>query len=276
VPSPSATLRPIDATLSVARAARVLGVHPNTIRAWSDAGRLRYYRINDRGDRRYRQSDLQRFLATAAGTSAAGTDELRRSPRRVVRSSAPRRDADAVGATLLELMAELAALAGAMVEEQPGAPSDRLDAAVALIAAAGNTESAAILWPDGDGFRVIAETGRPAAGRGDWTLEGPVRRAFELGPGAVALDERRAGRAGSAVVAASVIPVAGEPWGVLGIATGELERARALPALATAVGAIVATVATGGAPSGGRSRSRAADLESLQRLGMRHTTRFSG
>ena len=37
---------PTDATLTVTRAARVLGVHPNTVRAWSDAGRLRYYRIN--------------------------------------------------------------------------------------------------------------------------------------------------------------------------------------------------------------------------------------
>ncbi|OGO53174.1 MAG: hypothetical protein A2V84_13850 [Chloroflexi bacterium RBG_16_70_13] len=58
--------RPADATLTVARAAHVLGVHPNTIRAWSDAGRLRYYRINPRGDRRYRLGDLQRFLANAA------------------------------------------------------------------------------------------------------------------------------------------------------------------------------------------------------------------
>lgn len=57
--------RPADATLSVAKAARLLGVHPNTIRAWSDQGRLRYYRINDRGDRRYRLGDLQRFLAAA-------------------------------------------------------------------------------------------------------------------------------------------------------------------------------------------------------------------
>src|SRR5690242_3871463 len=59
--------RPIDATLSVTKAARLLGVHPNTVRTWSDAGRLRYYRINPRGDRRYRLSDLQRFLATHVG-----------------------------------------------------------------------------------------------------------------------------------------------------------------------------------------------------------------
>src|SRR5450759_2344938 len=57
--------RPGDATLSVTKAAHILGVHPNTVRAWSDAGRIRYYRINERGDRRYRQADLQRFLAAA-------------------------------------------------------------------------------------------------------------------------------------------------------------------------------------------------------------------
>ena len=59
------TPRPIDATLTVTKAARVLGVHPNTVRTWSDQGRLRFYRINQRGDRRYRVSDLNRFLAAA-------------------------------------------------------------------------------------------------------------------------------------------------------------------------------------------------------------------
>ena len=63
---PSLLPHPTDATLTVTRAAHVLGVHPNTIRAWSDAGRLRYYRINPRGDRRYRLTDLNRFLAGAA------------------------------------------------------------------------------------------------------------------------------------------------------------------------------------------------------------------
>ena len=63
--------RPIDATLSVTRAAHVLGVHPNTVRAWSQQGRLRYYRINARGDRRYRLGDLHAFLAEAERGSAA-------------------------------------------------------------------------------------------------------------------------------------------------------------------------------------------------------------
>ncbi|MEA2622636.1 MAG: hypothetical protein QOH61_1546 [Chloroflexota bacterium] len=46
-------------------AARLLGVHPNTIRAWTDQGRLRCLRINERGDRRYRAADLQSFLHDA-------------------------------------------------------------------------------------------------------------------------------------------------------------------------------------------------------------------
>ena len=64
--------RPTDATLSVTKAARLLGVHPNTVRTWSDAGRLRYYRINARGDRRYRLGDLQRFLAAAESVATDG------------------------------------------------------------------------------------------------------------------------------------------------------------------------------------------------------------
>ena len=70
-PTDARVPRPGDATLSVTKAARVLGVHPNTVRAWSEAGRLRYYRINDRGDRRYRLGDLQRFLAAAASDAPA-------------------------------------------------------------------------------------------------------------------------------------------------------------------------------------------------------------
>ena len=50
-------------------------MHPNTVRAWSEAGRLRYYRINERGDRRYRLGDLQRFLAAAESPVPAGAPE---------------------------------------------------------------------------------------------------------------------------------------------------------------------------------------------------------
>ena len=85
MPSPATRApRPGDATLSVTKAARVLGVHPNTVRAWSNAGRLRYYRINDRGDRRYRPADLQRFLASTVNgpSTSAGEQAPPRGARR--------------------------------------------------------------------------------------------------------------------------------------------------------------------------------------------------
>jgi excisionase family DNA binding protein len=69
---------PGDATLSVGRAADVLGVHPNTIRTWSEQGRLRYYRINARGDRRFRMGDLRRFLAEAGRDSEARIERATR------------------------------------------------------------------------------------------------------------------------------------------------------------------------------------------------------
>jgi diguanylate cyclase (GGDEF)-like protein/excisionase family DNA binding protein len=53
----------LEALISVAQAAALLGVHPNTLRAWTDAGRLTAYRINARGDRRYRRGDVERLLA---------------------------------------------------------------------------------------------------------------------------------------------------------------------------------------------------------------------
>src|SRR3954447_1094844 len=77
--------RPGDATLTVKKAAGVLGVHPNTVRAWSEAGRLRFYRINDRGDRRYRLGDLQRSLAAAEAPPPAGIDPLGHGARRAAR-----------------------------------------------------------------------------------------------------------------------------------------------------------------------------------------------
>jgi diguanylate cyclase (GGDEF)-like protein/excisionase family DNA binding protein len=89
------TRRPADTTLSVTKAARFLGVHPNTIRTWSDQGRLHFYRINARGDRRYRLGDLQRFLAEAesAPEPAHGRRNLGGVPGRPV---APFIGADAV------------------------------------------------------------------------------------------------------------------------------------------------------------------------------------
>jgi len=49
--------------LTVREVARLLHVHPNTLRRWSNAGRIKVYRITPRGDRRFRRQDVARFLA---------------------------------------------------------------------------------------------------------------------------------------------------------------------------------------------------------------------
>lgn len=49
--------------LTVREVARLLHVHPNTLRRWSNNGRLKAYRITDRGDRRFKREEVARFLA---------------------------------------------------------------------------------------------------------------------------------------------------------------------------------------------------------------------
>jgi len=50
--------------LSATDAARLLGVHPNTIRRWNDDGLIHAYRVGNRLDRRFRRRDLEKFLET--------------------------------------------------------------------------------------------------------------------------------------------------------------------------------------------------------------------
>ena len=49
--------------LTVREVARLLHIHSNTVRRWSDRGIIRTYRITRRGDRRFRREDIARFLA---------------------------------------------------------------------------------------------------------------------------------------------------------------------------------------------------------------------
>jgi len=50
--------------LSATDAARLLGIHPNTIRRWSDNGLIHAYRVGKRLDRRFSRTDLKKFLET--------------------------------------------------------------------------------------------------------------------------------------------------------------------------------------------------------------------
>ncbi len=49
--------------LTAGEVARLLRVHINTLRRWSNQGLIKAYRIGNRGDRRFRQQDISSFLA---------------------------------------------------------------------------------------------------------------------------------------------------------------------------------------------------------------------
>ena len=53
----------IDPMLTTSDVARLLNVHINTIRRWSNQGVIKAYRIGSRGDRRFRQEDVSSFLS---------------------------------------------------------------------------------------------------------------------------------------------------------------------------------------------------------------------
>ena len=48
--------------LTIRQAAEVLNVHVETLRRWDKSGKLKAVRINERGDRRYKQEGLERII----------------------------------------------------------------------------------------------------------------------------------------------------------------------------------------------------------------------
>ncbi len=59
---PRAVIDPAPVLVPVGEASRILRVHPNTLRKWSDVGLIPSYRIGQRRDRRFALSDLLAFL----------------------------------------------------------------------------------------------------------------------------------------------------------------------------------------------------------------------
>jgi excisionase family DNA binding protein len=53
--------------LTVREVAQLFHIHPNTLRRWSNAGRIKAYRITPRGDRRFKREDIVCFLAKLNG-----------------------------------------------------------------------------------------------------------------------------------------------------------------------------------------------------------------
>lgn len=215
-------MRPPDATLSVTRAARFLGVHPNTVRAWSDQGRVRCYRINARGDRRFRLGDLERFIANgpaAVDPSPSGsTDGARTGGRSSAMSDARAwsdlREAPHPDLGLMSLLADTVAV------DRP------LDAGLA---------SAVRILRDAWGLGTVGLWERRAGRLVPRAMAGPGR-AVELPEGfgiagrclearaAVVLDERDQDGAalmpGHGSELATPVPGAEEPWGVLWMSAG--------------------------------------------------------
>jgi excisionase family DNA binding protein len=52
----------VDPMLTTSDVARLLNVHINTVRRWSNQGILKAYRVGSRRDRRFRQEDISSFL----------------------------------------------------------------------------------------------------------------------------------------------------------------------------------------------------------------------
>jgi len=262
VPS-SLPSRPIDATLSVTKAARLLGVHPNTIRAWSDAGRLRYYRINPRGDRRYRLGDLQRFLAAAQGASHDGTLGGSAQPTHGGRRQGGQPRSTAGGATAAELatapadepadpaldaLAELAELVGLAAAGSGRDVDSVLESAMVAIRDAGPHHLVATWELRGDRLVPRAIAGQATARIVELPAEfGVLGRALAHGApvwlGEDGTEDRGAPVFGDGKPELAVpIPARSGAWGVLlvvgqgaSLGRSELELA---PRLARAVGAI--------------------------------------
>ena len=53
--------------LTIREVAQLFHVHPNTLRRWSNNGRIRAYRITPRGDRRFKREEIVHFLAELNG-----------------------------------------------------------------------------------------------------------------------------------------------------------------------------------------------------------------
>jgi len=50
--------------LTIREVARLLHVHPNTLRRWSDKGVMPTYRVGSRGDRKFKREDVEKLIRT--------------------------------------------------------------------------------------------------------------------------------------------------------------------------------------------------------------------
>ncbi len=144
--------------LTVQQTAALLGIHANTVRSWTDEGRLTCLRINTRGDRRYARDELDRFLAHAGAlpeTDAPGD-------RRTADHVAARQGARAGGrsAHRQQLLHQLAA---ACIDKTD--VDGLLQAAAAILHREGGYRAVALIATDGQVQQLFGRTPIEAAVR---------------------------------------------------------------------------------------------------------------
>ena len=71
IPEPNKPMLEFDIMLMPGDVARMLGVHVNTVRRWANRGILEAYSIGPRGDRRFRQRDIENFLVKGSSSSTS-------------------------------------------------------------------------------------------------------------------------------------------------------------------------------------------------------------
>jgi excisionase family DNA binding protein len=67
--------------LTTSDVARLLNVHINTVRRWSNQGALKTFRIGARGDRRFRREDIASFLSPEASAGGNGENNSNDKPK---------------------------------------------------------------------------------------------------------------------------------------------------------------------------------------------------
>ena len=173
------TARPSD-FLSVSQAAHTLGVHPNTVRAWTAQGVLPCLRINGRGDRRYRREDLDHFMKHASDHSTRDMARATTRGRRGVAAAAALADV-AERARRADLLLAISTELGRQLD-----PNLVLNLLVERTAQLFNADRAAVFTrTTGGTFRVTA--GLNLSDDYLQALERPTARPVA----AIAFDERR-------------------------------------------------------------------------------------
>ena len=241
--------RPLDATLTVTRAAEVLGVHANTVRAWSDAGRLRYYRINPRGDRRYRLGDLHRFLAASDASAPTSSLDDRPLPARKRESSLPVEDSISVPdhEAMMALVGELSSINASAIRDALTSPDAPLNAGLHAIRDALGAVHVSAWRADGARLTPIAVSGPPGHGllklpSTFGTLGLALADPGMVAEGDPAHDLSATNQVGREI--ACSVPGDAEPWGVLLVVRRTIEpvtdpERELIGIAATAIGSII-------------------------------------